>query len=297
VTTLIVGRGYLAKRLAAGLDSKLASVVTSDADITDAAAVGAALRDSGADAVINCAGKTGRPNVDWCQAHPRETYRSNVVGPLVLAEQCAQRGAYLLHLGSGCVFYGPSPSPGGWREEDHANPVSYYSRTKYAADLALSHLEGVGIARIRMPVDDRPHPRNLVTKLAGYASVADVDNSVTVVEDLVEVVNKLVLFRAEGVFHVTNPGTVRHRDLLSLYREYVDPRHSAQLVAEAVLVDEGLVAVRRSNCVLASRRLGELGIVMRPALEAVRDAVQRYGVRHRVDAALGSGAGSVRLGP
>jgi 3,5-epimerase/4-reductase len=282
VTTLVFGRGYLGTRLAASLPGAQSTY----ADVADPAAVRAALRAVAPEAVVNCAGKTGRPNVDWCQAHPHETYRSNVVGPLILAEECRKAGAYLLHMGSGCVFYGCSPhEDGAWREEDHANPVSYYSRTKYAADLSLSHLEGVGIARIRMPVDDRPHPRNLVTKLAGYSHVVDVRNSVTVVEDLVHVVRRLVELRGRGIFHVVNPEVVCHSQILSMYRELVDSECRPTLIAEDDLVKKGLVAVRRSNCELASRRLGELGIFMRPASVAVADALTRYGGHSHRDAA------------
>ena len=127
--------------------------------------------------MINAAGKTGRPNVDWCESHQEETYRANVVGALTLAEACSEASVYLLHLGSGCIFYGPSPSPGGWLEDDHANPSAFYSRTKYAADLVLSRLPGVGIARLRMPIDEVPGQRNLITKLARYSEVIDVDSS------------------------------------------------------------------------------------------------------------------------
>jgi dTDP-4-dehydrorhamnose reductase len=35
------------------------------------------------DVVINAAGKTGKPNVDWCEDHKEETLRSNDTGPLV----------------------------------------------------------------------------------------------------------------------------------------------------------------------------------------------------------------------
>jgi dTDP-4-dehydrorhamnose reductase len=272
MTTLIVGAGYLGNRLAAEVPgAELARV-----DITDGAAVGALLDAGRPGAVVNCAGKTGRPNVDWCEEHQEETYRANVIGPLVLAEQCRKRGVYLLHMGSGCVFYGPSPLPGGWRETDPANPSSFYSRTKYAADLVLSPLSGVAIARLRMPIDGRPGPRNLITKLSRYQQVVNVENSVTVVDDLVDVVGALLDRRAEGVFHVTNPGAMRHKDLLTLYREMVDPSHRCELIAEHDLVARGLAAKARSNGVLASRRLGELGITMRPIEVALRDAMRRY---------------------
>jgi len=272
MTIVIFGAGFLGTRLA----DEIPDAVLSRADVTDRDAVIRELRVHGASAAVNCAGKTGKPNVDWCDAHPLETQRANVVGPLVLAEACAGVNAYLLHMGSGCIFYGPSPSPGGWREDDFANPSSFYSRTKYAADLILSRLPNVGIARLRMPIDGRPGARNLITKLASYEQVIDVENSVTVVDDLVRVVRALVGIRATGVFHATNPGTMRHRDLLRMYRELVDPSHEYTLIDEGELVARGLATHARSNCVLASPRLAEVGIAMRPIDVALRDAVTQY---------------------
>jgi 3,5-epimerase/4-reductase len=35
--------------------------------------------------VLNSAGVTGRPNVDWCEANKAETIRSNVIGTLNIA--------------------------------------------------------------------------------------------------------------------------------------------------------------------------------------------------------------------
>jgi dTDP-4-dehydrorhamnose reductase len=270
--TLIFGPGYLGQRLAKELEGSVLSRV----DITDRAAVEAELRAQAPDAVLNAAGKTGKPNVDWCETHQAETYRGNVLGPLVLAEACADRGLYLLHMGSGCIFYGPSPSPGGWREDDHANPSAFYSRTKYAAHLVLSRLPNVAVARLRMPIDDHPGPRDLITKLAHYPEIIDVENSVTVVADLIHVARQLLLLRAPGVFHVTNPGTMRHLDLLALYRELVDPSHTCTFITEQELVARGLALKARSNCILASPRLAEVGIAMRPIEEALRDAMTRY---------------------
>jgi dTDP-4-dehydrorhamnose reductase len=273
MNVLVFGRGFLGQRLARDLPR----AVLHPADIADEAAVRAAIAEHRPDAVINAAGKTGRPNVDWCETHPQESFRSNVEGALVLARVCAAAGAYLLHLGSGCIFYGPSPSPGGWREDDFANPSSFYSRTKYAADLVLSKLPNVGIARLRMPIDSVPNTRNLITKLAGYTQVIDVENSVTIVDDLIPVVSALCTKRAAGVFHVTNPGTMRHRDLLALYKELVAPAHEVNFISNEELVTKGLAKLGRSNCILADRNLAALGIAMRPIEVALRDTMQRYG--------------------
>ena len=52
--------------------------------------------------VINCAGKTGRPNVDWCESHKLETIESNVIGTLVLVKACVDRNIHLTTLATGC---------------------------------------------------------------------------------------------------------------------------------------------------------------------------------------------------
>lgn len=271
---LVFGAGFLGERIARTLGAVVTTV-----RIHDPVAVDDAIAAARPDVVINAAGKTGCPNVDWCETHPLETALSNTTGPLVLAAACADARVHLVHLGSGCVFYGRSPhADGAWRENDHANPSSIYSRTKYAADLALSRLRGVAIVRLRMPVGSSPHPRNLITKLAGYQQVIDVENSVTVVDDLVEVVRAIAERRAEGVFHAVNPGTVRHRDILALYREMVDPAHRCELISEADLVLRGLAVAMRSNCVLANTRLDAWGVHMRPVDEALRAVMAQYAI-------------------
>ena len=52
--------------------------------------------------VINCAGKTGRPNVDWCESHKLETIESNVTGTLLVAKACHDRNVHLTVLATGC---------------------------------------------------------------------------------------------------------------------------------------------------------------------------------------------------
>ncbi len=279
---LIFGKGYLGSRMAEAWPD----AVLSDVRIEDKAAVLRALDEYKPDSVVNAAGKTGKPNVDWCETHQVETYRSNVIGPLVLAEACAERGVHLIHLASGCIFYGPSPDPRGWREEDYANPEGFYSRSKYSADLILSRMPDVAIARLRMPIDSMPGPRNLIDKISAYPKVIDVENSVTIVDDLLVALYQMAEKRATGVFHTVNPGTIRHREILDLYRQYVNPQHTCEWITEQELVERGLVSRKRSTCILQSHRLEEIGIQMRPVHEAIRDVMIAYGAHVRATSLL-----------
>lgn len=229
------------------------------------------------EAVLNAAGVRGKPNVDWCEDHQRETIRGNTLLPILLAEACQEAGVYLLHMGSGCIFYGDSHHDDrAWREHDFGNPVPVYSRSKFAADLVLSTLPNIGIARIRMPIDWMPAPDNLIDKLARYPKVIDVENSVTIVDDMVAVFYDLLSRRADGVFHVTNPGTITHREILELYRQLVDPEHSCEWISNEDLVKQGLATKGRSNNFLAGDNLESVGIRMRPVQEALRDTMEKY---------------------
>jgi len=279
---LVFGRGYLGTRMAAALEGSTLVDPGVCADICDRPAVERLLEAHRPDAVLNAAGRTGRPNIDWCESNRDAAFHSNVLGPQRLAEACSEAGVHLVHIGSGCVFFGESPRPGGWREDDRANPDSYYTRTKYAADLLLEQLPGVAIVRIRLPLDQIPGPRNLISKLAGYPTVAEADNSVTVLEDLAPVVAGIVERRLTGVFHATNPGTLRHSALLRLYRELVDGGHEYELVTPADLLARGVVKVARSNCVLASPRLSEAGLDMPPIHESLPAIMRLYAEKLRL---------------
>ncbi|MBU2566845.1 sugar nucleotide-binding protein [Patescibacteria group bacterium] len=228
------------------------------------------------DAVLNCAGLTGTPNVDWCETHQLETAMANTWLPIMMANECAKRGIHFTHLSSGCQFYGESPDPRGWLETDFPNPAAYYSKTKAATDFVLGDLDNVAIIRLRLPVDPTPGPKNSITKLVSYPKVIDVSNSLTVIEDLLEVMDKVIEKRAQGIFHAVNPQPLVYRDLMKWYEEIVDPNHTNEWINEEELVGGGLTAKKRSTNILQNTRLPEIGILMRPTEEAVKDLLKKY---------------------
>lgn len=270
---LIVGNGYIGTRCAEVWGDEavvFGKKIYSVQDVLDA------LEEVRPDVVLNAAGVRGKPNVDWCETHQYETMEGNVKLPINIAQACKEKEIYLLHIGSGCVFYGESPDPGGWKENDFANPVAYYSKCKYAADLILGTLPNVGIARIRVPLDDKPYPGNIIDKLANYPKIIDVENSITVIPDMIDVFYKLLEKRAEGIFHVTNPGVLKYRKLLELYREFVDESQSNEWISEEELVSDGLAVKVRSTNKLQSQNLEKIGIKMQPIEQAVLDAIKKY---------------------
>jgi len=288
---LIIGNGYIGTRCA----KEWPDAVVSDKMINSVDDAIAILEEHKPDAVLNAAGIVGKPNVDWCETHQIETFKGNTILPMIIAEACQKKGIYLLHIGSGCIYYGTSPDPKGWKEDDFANPAVVYTKAKYAGDLALMTLPNVGIGRIRMPIDSTPFSGNLIDKLASYPRIIDVENSVTVLDDMVLVFRELLEKKAQGVFHVTNPGSIKHKEIIALYEELVDSNHNNVWINEDQLVSEGLAVKKRSSNILQSDNLVKLGINMRPIQEAMRATMEKYAQNKKEQVSLDAD-GSARSG-
>src|SRR5437868_545747 len=56
--------------------------------------------------VINCAGYTGKPNVDACELAKADTLQGNTLFPINLAHACSLTKTPWGHVSSGCIFSG-----------------------------------------------------------------------------------------------------------------------------------------------------------------------------------------------
>lgn len=185
--------------------------------------------------VLNCAGVTGRPNVDWCEDHRIETIRSNVIGTLTLADTTCTRNIHMTNFATGCIFEydekHPMPSVGtrysgtGFKEEDKANfSKSYYSMTKGIVEDLINEYPNVLNLRVRMPIsEDLEYGRNFVYKISHYAKVVNIPNSMTVIPELMPFAVRMAQMKITGNMNFTNPGVISHNEILDLYRDYYKP--------------------------------------------------------------------------
>lgn len=214
------------------------------------------------DAVINCIGKTGKPNVDWCESHQDETVESNLTIPTILASVCKKLDAHLVHIGSGCINYGPSPSSlghlyePGWKETDSSNPKSFYSKVKYSADLALSGYDNVTIFRIRMPISPLPNARNLITKLLNYSKVIDELNSMTFTIDVLNACKWSIDNAKTGIYNLAHVVPLTAFNIVKEYSKY-NPNHKFEKLTLTEL--DLITTVTRSNCILDCSKIIENG--------------------------------------
>lgn len=72
-----------------------------------------------------------------------------------------------------------------------------------------------------MPVSDDLHPRSFVTKIIKYDHVVDVENSNSVLHDLLPAAVLLADHSDTGVYNFTNPGAISHNEVSSSCSRFV----------------------------------------------------------------------------
>ncbi|KAH7239401.1 hypothetical protein BKA59DRAFT_532229 [Fusarium tricinctum] len=249
--------GWVAGHLKALLEKQGKDVHTTSVRMENVSQVAEELRRIQPTHVLNAAGCTGRPNVDWCEDNKAQTVRSNVIGTLTLADQCYQLGIHCTVFATGCIYQYDEHHPiggAGFTEEDAPNFTgSFYSMTKGHVEPILSCYDNVLILRLRMPVSDDLHPRNFVTKILNYDHVVNVPNSNTILHDLLPISIALAEHRDTGVFNFTNPGAISHNQVLTLFRDIIRPSltwRNFSLEEQSHVIKAG-----RSNCMLDTSKL------------------------------------------
>lgn len=233
------------------------------------------------DRIVLAAGIKGWPNVDWCEAHAAETFAINTVATIHLARAASARGIHVTNVSSGCVFEYDDAHPvagAPFTEQDSPNFFgSVYSQSKAAAEMAVRDLPGHLLLRIRMPVTADNAPGCLLTKIANYARVISVPNSITVLRDLLPLAVTLMVDGDTGVYNLVNPGPVTHDRLLGIYKQLVDP----DFVVTTMTVEEQdatVLKARRSNNALDVSKLQQRfpDVVIPTAEDSVRNLVQLH---------------------
>jgi dTDP-4-dehydrorhamnose reductase len=236
--------------------------------------------------VLNCAGYTGHPNVDACEDHRMECASGNITFPHRLAEVCYSHDVPMGHISSGCIYTGKRPDGKGFTEEDKPNftfeqkNCSFYSGTKAMAEKYLFDFPEVWQWRLRIPFNnDMECPRNYLYKLLNYKRLLNAENSLSQINQFVVACMICVKKRFPfGIYNITNPGSVTTKRITELFNKYMVPPRDFQFF-ESDEAFNATVKAPRSNCVLDSSKIINLGVPL-PPLEEELDKAIRIGLHY-----------------
>lgn len=264
---LIVGNGYIGNRICKELGFGI-----SDRKITCLEDALSLTREEKPDILINCVGFIGR-NVDDCEINKEKALFSNGFVPIMLAEGCLRNNIKFIHISSGCIYHYDYAHDSPITEEKDPDFLGlYYSRTKIYAENALRALFGKYpylILRIRVPLDNRSTPKNLLDKLIGYKKVITSPNSVTYIPDFIHALKHLIEIKASGIFNIVNKSPLVFPDLMKQYQKYVPDFRFEE-------IDFAKLNMVRTNLILSAEKLERTGFAVRDIYDCLEECVQGY---------------------
>ena len=231
--------------------------------------------------VINCAGFTGKPNVDACEEQRHETTAGNVNSVFNLSQACEKYEIPWGHVSSGCIYNGYEKD---FTEEDEPNfcfdspPCSFYSGTKAEAEKVLKNANCY-VWRLRIPFDEVDSPRNYLSKLINYSVLLNIKNSISHRSEFAEACLSLWEKTAPfGVYNVTNTGSIKAEEALSLFEKHQSFDFGDKVLMENVkeFYDIAGCKTPRSNCVLDNSKLLSCGVKMKTAIESIEESIIKW---------------------
>jgi dTDP-4-dehydrorhamnose reductase len=259
--------------------------------------------------VINCAGFTGKPNVDACELDKAGTLAGNTLLPQTIAHACAAARIPWGHISSGCIYSGAkisengkvrverdmlqpalhalaetkSPVIHGFTETDVPNfsfrnpPCSFYSGTKALGEEALAGIGQSYVWRLRIPFDEFDNKRNYLSKIQRYAKVYENVNSVSHRADFVKACLDTWALRVPfGTYNVTNPGYVTTRHVVDLIEKHLKPARKFEYWANDEEFYKTAAKTPRSNCIMDVSKLLGVGVKVRPVEEALEHSLKNW---------------------
>ncbi len=231
--------------------------------------------------VINCAGFTGKPNVDACEEQRHETTAGNVNAVFNLSQICEKLKIPWGHVSSGCIYNGYEKD---FTEEDDPNfcftspSCSFYSGTKAEAEKILKDMDCY-VWRLRIPFDEFDSPRNYLSKVLNYNILLNVKNSISHRAEFVDACLSLWEIAAPfGTYNVTNTGSVKAEDVLNLFEKHQSYDFNNKLLMPNIneFYDIAGCKTPRSNCVLDNSKLLGAGVKMKTAIESVEESIIKW---------------------
>jgi 3,5-epimerase/4-reductase len=273
-------RGWIGNQVVAILEQQQEIVIEGRARADDYLATKAEITERMPDRVICTVGRTSGPdcsNIDYLEQPGKlvDNLRDNLHAPINLASICQDLDIHFTYLGTGCIYEYDADHPissdqSGYTEEDRPNFVgSQYSMVKGVTDQLIRDFKTTLNARIRMPISTEIHPRNFVTKITKYSKVISVPNSMTVLPELLPIMIDLARRKVTGTINLTNPGVITHAQILDMYRQYLDPSFTYQVMDLSEL--PRYTVGRRSNNCLDTTKLQSYY----PSVTPIKEAIER----------------------
>ena len=227
------------------------------------------------------------PTIDYLENPGKlvENVKDNLFSPVSLALACKERHIHYTYLGTGCIFNYSNAAKMADQENENVDEHKFdendvpnffgssYSIVKGFTDRLMHQLDALNL-RIRMPIVSEENPRNFITKILSYSKICSVPNSMSVLDELLPIVLKMMTAGITGTVNLTNPGVISHNEILEMYQKYVDPDFTWKNFS--IEEQRTILKCDRSNNWLDTSVLEKFAPEVRHIKVAIKDTIQKY---------------------
>lgn len=215
---LLGGNGFLGSYMMTALQMQGKTVLNVGTRLHDVATLRQHIIKSKCKYVICSAGISGRPTIEWCQVHEKETFNVNYLDMLNLMRLCEELQVHLTIFGSGLI-YETLIDKQCFTEEDMPNNLKkVYSKYRVKLEEAVKLYSNVLYLRILFPVSLDGHPKCFASKMKQRVdSIHNVSVPLTVIPDLFPQIPTMIeAHNATGIYNFVNEGTIALPELVRI---------------------------------------------------------------------------------
>jgi dTDP-4-dehydrorhamnose reductase len=240
--------------------------------------------------VYNCAGFTGKPNVDSCELIENKVpaLQANALLPMQLLNICKKFNIKLIQISSGCIYNDTQCERGlepthEFTEGDEPNfsfyqpKHSWYSGTKALGEELIigdNEFSDILICRLRIPFNSVNNSRNYLSKVISYDNLLNATNSFSQLEEFVAACVDLGGSHRTGIYNLTQPGYMTTKEIVDMLK--VHKLITDKTYFKCIEDFEKIAVAPRSNCVLDSSKAIRSGVKLTPIYIAMEKAIANY---------------------
>ncbi|MDC0278530.1 sugar nucleotide-binding protein [Akkermansiaceae bacterium] len=283
---LLGGTGFVGQEFQRYLQAQgiaYRNVCRSECDYTDKGQLNMLIQELKPEFLINCAGYTGKPNVDACELQRADCLAGNAVLPGTIREVCEDAGLTWGHVSSGCIYTGRRKDGAGFTEEDEPNfsfrnnNCSFYSGTKALGEEVLEGAENCYVWRLRIPFNHKDSPRNYISKLMRYDCILEAENSISHLDEFVSACWQTIEKRVPvGIYNMTNSGSVLSSEVAEMAKTILKLDRDFEYFANETDFMAKAAKTPRSNCVIDNSKLLATGIKIPEVHEALERSLNGW---------------------
>jgi len=200
-------------------------------------------------------------NVDFCEKNNDDANFLHVTVTEKIAQTCASIGTKILYFSTDAVFDGKQN--GKYVESDSPNPLSYYGKTKLAAEKILMDSSKNNVV-FRTTVIYGPYLRSRFTNWVfdnlkenkSVPAFTDQFNTPTLIDDLCKVILDILNFDLSGIYHTAGKTCLSRYDFALKIAKKFD--FDEELIIPTLSSTVNQIAPRPKNGCLDSTKLEKI---------------------------------------